>query len=217
MLAAHPNAAVALSTHRYLFDLRMTPEMPKPFPLLRARRFDDFMINFVQPLFIVGGWTAEKLFKHFVSTHPQIYMVQCGHIDAEYYQVSENVAGLPVHEILVDFQSLPPDGGNGWLRLLRYDLAAGKIHVETWSPLLERFREDAEGCDYSVEVVMTYFNMVKGSIQNMPDYDVVEERLAYWTGTVEGKQEFCDMLYDGGMRDSDFSFDVDFGAYRAAE
>ena len=159
---------------------------------------------------------AEKLFTDFVFTHPQIYMVQCGHIDAEYYQVSENSAGLPVHEILVDFQSLPPDGGNGWLRLLRYDLTAGRIHVQTWSPLLERFRENGEGCDYSVEVVMTYFDMVKGSLQNMPDYDVVEERLGYWTTTEEGREEFCALLYDQGLRDSDFSFDVDFAAYKAA-
>ncbi len=214
VLAAHPDAAVSLSTHRYLFDFRMTADMPDPIPLLKAGRFDELVVTLVQPLYMSDGIIPEDLFQDWISQRPQIYMVQCGHIDAEFYQVSENVSSLPVHELLVDFQSLPDTGGDGWLRLLRYNVGAGRIRVETYSPTLERFRENREGCDFSVELLVEYFADFNDLIKTMPDYDVIEAQFVAWTSTPEGEEEFCDLIYDQGWRDSDFTFDVAFSAYR---
>ncbi len=216
VLAAHPDAAVALSTHRYLFDFRMTKDMPAPLPALAARRFDAMMVDFVQGRYMVDGWIAEELFQWFVRVHPQIYLVQCGHIDAEYYQTSLNEADLPVHELLTDFQSLPDDGGNGYMRLLRYDVARGRVRAQTWSPTLGRFRENGESCDFSAELVRDYFYGYENLISDFVDFDNVARQIDYWTLDETGREEFCHMLYDGGQRDSDFYFDVNFDAHRAA-
>ena len=214
VIADHPDAAVALSTHRYLLDWRMTEEMGYPFDLLAAGRVDSFITSFIQKPYFENGWNAEELFNKFISKQKQIYMVQCGHFDAEYYQVSTNEHGLPVHEMLVDFQSLPPQGGNGYMRLLRYDVTNGRIHVQTYSPTLDRFRENGEGFDFSVELVQNYFQDNREYIEAVADIDEVETQIEYWTETPAGKEEFRKILQDSGQRESHFSFEVDFGSYR---
>ncbi len=146
-LDEHPDAAVAISTHRYLMDWRMTKDMGSPYSILAPGHVNDFITMFIQPFYYEGeNWNAKKLFEKFISKHKQIYMVQCGHYDAEYYQTSQNAFNLPVHEMLVDFQSMP-NGGEGYMRLLRYALENERIRVQTYSPTLDRFREDGEGFD----------------------------------------------------------------------
>ena len=54
--------------------------------------------------YINDSYLADEFFKQFVYNNTNIFMVQCGHVDAEFRQVSKNDAGLPVHEILVNYQ-----------------------------------------------------------------------------------------------------------------
>lgn len=80
---------------------------------------------------------GEALWNAFVSRTPQIFLVLNGHTHGEYWQVSTNVAGGRVIEILSDYQENLA-GGEGDLRLLRFDLPRNRLEVETYSPLLDR-------------------------------------------------------------------------------
>ena len=213
---AHPGALVQVSVHRYLYDYRATEEMPSPWPLLAAGRFDEFNMTYISALFFQDGLAGDDLFEAFVWPNGNIYAVQCGHVDAEYFQQSTNVAGSPVNEILVDFQTFSPEGGTGWLRLLRYDIEGGQILVQTYSPWLDRYRVNGEGCRESIEGLDWFFEYFRDYVAMLADPDEVEAQIDYWKDTEEGFEEFCSLLYDDGERDSDFVINVDFDAFSNA-
>ncbi len=90
-----------------------------------------------------GGNSGEQIWQKLVRGRPQIFMVLCGHVATEYHQVSENDAGGKVLEILADYQDRE-NGGDGWLRIIRFMPAHGEIRVQTYSPSRRRFETDAD-------------------------------------------------------------------------
>jgi hypothetical protein len=100
------------------------------------------------------GSSGEEIWQEVVEPNPQVFMVLCGNFhegsgsdDGEYHQVSTNAAGLPVYELLADYQDYP-NGGNGWLRLVRFVPGGGsddqdRIEVRTYSPSLDEYQTDA--------------------------------------------------------------------------
>lgn len=127
VLHTHPSMPVILSTHEYIDD---SP----------PGRSD----------------AGNAVFNTFVKRHNQIFMVLCGHFhnaeaggenaatrrDGEWHQVSTNDYGHPVIEVLQDFQDYP-HGGDGWLRIITFNLTAGKLHFETYSPALDEYQRDS--------------------------------------------------------------------------
>jgi hypothetical protein len=57
--------------------------------------------------------------------------------------VSRNDAGGNIIELLQDYQGRA-NGGDGWLRLLRFNLKAKKMIVQTYSPVLKRYETDPD-------------------------------------------------------------------------
>jgi hypothetical protein len=112
ILDEHPNMPTIISTHSNLRQTggrRTTPQSP-------------------------AGNSAEDIFRRLVAPNPQIFMVLNGHDSGTgAYQSSLNERGLPVIEIANDFQAMQ-NGGDGWLRLLRFDPDANEITVQTYSP-----------------------------------------------------------------------------------
>ena len=211
----HPHALVHLTTHRYLYDYRVVDIMPDPLPLLTGGR-NNALIHTLggQALYYTDSITADDLFEELVAPNPNVYMVQCGHVDAEYRQSSENLAGLEVVEILTDFQSYHPDGGNGWLKLLTYDLDAGTIHVQTYSPWLDEYRANGDGVDVSLEVLQDALGWFGSYLETFGlDPGELQEMLDYWSDTEEGREEYFEAAYGDGQRDSDFVVEVDFAAH----
>ena len=105
-----------------------------------------------------GGWNdAQGTWDKLISRNDQIFMVICGHAwsatvagvsKAENMRIDRNIFGHPVYQILTDYQgnTLGLDGtpgadpgGEGWLRLIEFDLEAGTIHFSTYSPVLSRY------------------------------------------------------------------------------
>lgn len=126
VLAAHPGLPTFITTHVYL---RENGRLPVPY----LTSLTD------------GAWrgiSADSLFRGFIATHPQIAMVTCGHVSAEKHQASKNLRGDDVHELLQDYQNRE-NGGEGFLRLLRFHPTRGFISVLTWSPWLKTFEVDA--------------------------------------------------------------------------
>ncbi len=77
------------------------------------------------------GW---RIWDGFVKDNPQVFMVLSGHIAQERAFVSYNSAGLPVYEMLSDYQQYRPFGGNGLMRLITIDPLSDTIKVKTFSP-----------------------------------------------------------------------------------
>ena len=84
-----------------------------------------------------GRLSAQQMWDGLVRRNSQIFMVLCGHTHGQARQIAWNDAGLPVHELLSDYQMLD-NGGNGFLRIMTFYPAANRIDVRTWSPTLQR-------------------------------------------------------------------------------
>jgi hypothetical protein len=92
-----------------------------------------------------NGNSGEEIWNKLIRVNPQIFMVLCGHVSrtVELHQVSVNDAGKKVLEMLADYQSRE-NGGNGWLRLIRFVPSNREIQVRTYSPVLDQFETDPD-------------------------------------------------------------------------
>jgi hypothetical protein len=132
----HPETPTILTTHAYISDGERG----------RSKDLED------ENGF---GNTGQQLWEKLIKPNPQLFMVLNGHYhdgggffgigtspdDGEYHQISYNDAGLPVYEVLANYQD-KDKGGNGWLRLLSFLPGGGagdqdRIAVETYSPYLD--------------------------------------------------------------------------------
>jgi len=97
------------------------------------------------------GNTGQTVWEDLVGPNPQVFMVLCGHWgsdDDEGHQVSTNVAGEPVYELLANYQ-FRKNGGNGLLRRIEFRPGDGsdgddRIQGRTYSPSTDEFETDAD-------------------------------------------------------------------------
>jgi hypothetical protein len=96
------------------------------------------------------GNSGQEVWEELISPNPQIFMVLCGHFVyyGGYHQVSQNVDGQDVYEMVANYQRLE-NGGNGWLRLIQFQPGGGsggqdRIQVRTYSPSLGEFDTDSD-------------------------------------------------------------------------
>ena len=100
---------------------------------------------------------GEVIWQYLVSRNDQIFIVFGGHNhaganvlvpgeyseDGEYHQTSINAEGREVYEFLSNYQDYP-NGGDGWLQLVRFDIDSRKLSVRTYSTLYDKFQTDAQ-------------------------------------------------------------------------
>lgn len=147
IIESNPGLPTIISTHSYLWD---QPGDEGRFPAsARMGYIEDSSGNKTYP-----GTSGQGIFEALVEPYPQVFMVLNGHWhlgedgeDGEYHQVSINSAGLPVYEMLSDYQDYPA-GGQGWLRIIEFVPEGGagnedRINVRTYSPVLDRYQTDA--------------------------------------------------------------------------
>ncbi len=82
----------------------------------------------------------------FVRNNPQVVMTLNGHINGAFRQTVTNIAGRPVQQMLVDYQFEEFPGyfdGAGYLRTMEFDVDAGIVRVETYSPVTRSHLTDA--------------------------------------------------------------------------
>ncbi|UOW00822.1 PKD domain-containing protein [Agrococcus sp. SCSIO52902] len=125
VLDAHPDRTVIMATHSFLSITgthRTTPQRP-------------------------GGTAPAAMWQDFVAQHCQIRLVLSGHEHdgdlGEASRTDENVCGLPVHQILTDYQARA-NGGNGWLRYYSFEPTEGTLTATTYSPVLGQYETDAD-------------------------------------------------------------------------
>lgn len=126
VLDKHPTLPVLVTTHTYLSDTNGQRDQ--------------------KPYSRTEGNSAEQLYLKFIRKNPRIFLVQCGHWwgrGGEATQISTNLYGGRVIELLSDYQGRK-NGGDGWLRLLRFDLRNELLHIQTYSPTLKQFETDLD-------------------------------------------------------------------------
>jgi hypothetical protein len=87
------------------------------------------------------GISARGFFERVVMPNDNVFMVTCGHVHTENRLTETNRNGNEVHILLQDYQGRD-NGGEGFLRLLRFYPAKNLIHVITYSPWLDTCETD---------------------------------------------------------------------------
>ena len=137
---------VFMTTHRYMQDAE---DYTGGVPLVDSGRYPDIWYV-VESVYADGGIQSNELYDWFIRRNTNIFLVNCGHFHEQYRQQSPNVDGNTIHEVLADFQD-DPNGGNGWLRIMNFDLQANLIDVDTYSPWLDAYRTNDES-DFTLPV-----------------------------------------------------------------
>lgn len=166
ILKAHRDKLVVLTTHAYMFDLFLEfGRYGEPAPLVGAAAGDGRFNN------IHGGdgKPSQEIYLEFIKSHPNIVMAQGGHFDADLYRLDgRNGSNLPVLEIVSDYQGLR-NGGDGYLRIYEFDFATGQIHVQTYSPTLDRQRTTFEHFVNAVWLMYQFRDEVGDALGLNPD------------------------------------------------
>lgn len=102
-------------------------------------------------------WTGRSIWNKFVKDNAQVFMVLSGHVHDEHSSVSTNSAGLPVYQLLADYQDRD-FGGNGLMRLITIDAQQDLISVRTFSP---HYQTQSDQGDPSVST--SYFETASNS------------------------------------------------------
>jgi flagellar biosynthesis regulator FlaF len=215
VLAAHPDTLAHLTTHRLIFDYRLTDVMPSPLDLFVAGRFNALTYQIGdQGLRFKDGNTADAIHQRLVVAQPNVWGVHCGHVDGELRLAETNARGLPAYEMLTDFQDMA-DGGGGLLRVLTFDVAQETITVATVSTETGRERQNGEGFEHSLDILEAYkgtaYDALSGLGFDTAIYDALFEEIQVEGSTL--REEYRASLYAAGDRDSEFVLDVPFSAY----
>ena len=107
-----------------------------------------------------NGWA---IWESLIRRNPQIFVVLNGHVHGEYRQVATNDAGRAVLQMLSDYQD-GPNGGDGYLRILRFNVASNRLDVRTYSPVLNAYSTNASS-RFSYSMLFGSNIVVGGSIE----------------------------------------------------
>jgi hypothetical protein len=86
-----------------------------------------------------------------VQGNDNVCLVLCGHMHGEARR-TDVVNGREVHQLLADYQTRS-NGGNGWLRIMRFVPTEDMVYVETYSPSLDQYETDGDS-QFSLHLVM---------------------------------------------------------------
>jgi hypothetical protein len=118
--------------------------------------------------------STQYIWDDLVMPNPNVWFVLCGHVHGETRR-TDMANGHPVHQILADYQALP-DGGQGWLRIMRFEPIENRVYVQTYSPYLNQYQTDADS-QFSLEFPMNGFELL-GTYTAVPSGSTVSHT---WT------------------------------------
>jgi hypothetical protein len=78
-----------------------------------------------------------------LKDNPNLFLLLCGHVNGEGRR-ADSFNGRTVYSILSDYQE-SKNGGNGFLRALTFKPSTNQIHVESYSPTLNRAVDATDG------------------------------------------------------------------------
>jgi hypothetical protein len=83
-------------------------------------------------------YSTEAIWDLVIYPNPNIFLVVSGHSSGENKRIDNNVAGYPVQQVVIDYQS-KSNGGDGMLKMVTFDPEKDKIYFQTYSPWLDTY------------------------------------------------------------------------------
>ena len=128
------------------------------------------------------------MWNNFVKDHENIFLVLNGHVAWGLglgCLTSTGANGNQVHQILANYQDPPHsygNGGNGWLRIMKFIPGNNKIEVTTYSPWLDQFATDEQN-RFDLVYMMTCDELLPGDVNtdctvNIEDIAILAESWA---------------------------------------
>lgn len=87
-----------------------------------------------------GDFSPQFMFEELISAYPNIRFVLSGHVSTTALRIDEGTNGNKVYQMLQNYQN--DDFGGGYLRLLHFDLEAGTVSAEMYSPFYKKNKDD---------------------------------------------------------------------------
>jgi hypothetical protein len=107
----------------------------KAYPTRRGIVVSHSILNPGNP----AAWTDGGALFNALGDNPNLFLMLCGHMHGEGRRTDTGTNGNTVYSLLADYQS-DTNGGNGWLRILEFDLSTDQINVKTYSPYTDAYR-----------------------------------------------------------------------------
>jgi hypothetical protein len=87
-----------------------------------------------------GSWApgGPVIWRDVVVPNKNVFLVLCGHELGEGEKI-DNLDNRTVYQLLADYQGFP-QGGDGWLRIMKFVPSENTIYVTTYSPYLDNYR-----------------------------------------------------------------------------
>jgi hypothetical protein len=91
-----------------------------------------------------GSWApgGPVIWRDLVVPNKNVFLILCGHeFDESGFGASEKIDNLDnrmVYQLLSDYQGMP-QGGDGWLRIMKFVPSENTIYVKTYSPYLDNY------------------------------------------------------------------------------
>ena len=115
-----------------------------------------------------GTNDGEEIWQKLVGPNRNVAFVLCGHDlgDGVGRLTSVRADGSKVHQLLANYQT-EPQGGLGYLRLMRFLPAQHRVVVQTYSPVLDRFKTDPAN-DFQLDYDVPSTNLAASSAKRAP-------------------------------------------------
>jgi hypothetical protein len=137
VVSANPDKDVIIVTHSFILGN------------MRVSRCDG---TNTRSFNMVASNDGQFVWEKFVRKHKNIIMVLNGHYHGWNRRADLGDNGNLVNQILSDFQSWGPNGGNGYLRIMTFRPAENRVDVETFSPTENKFITTDAGQQFSVKL-----------------------------------------------------------------
>jgi len=123
VITNNPKTPVIITTHSHLY----TGNPAKLVPNFDGSNSIDYS----------GHNNAQQLYSKLVEPFPQVFMVLSGHILGDGFLQTKTYLGQNVTQILSNYAK-DPKGGNGWLKLLKFNPDSSELKVQIFSPTYNR-------------------------------------------------------------------------------
>ena len=140
-----------------------------------------------------------------LKNNPNFFLMLCGHVAGEARR-TDIFNGKIVHSVLSDYQGRT-NGGNGWIRIMKFRPSAGKINVYTYSPALNQSEADADSqfiLDYDFGPNFTIIDSVKvasGQTANKNWNNLLSGKNYQWFATLsDGNTTIKTQVYELNTR-----------------
>jgi len=139
--------------------------------------------HYILTLYNTFGFEGEAIYNA-VKSYPNVFLMLCGHITDESRRI-DNYNGSIIHSLRSDYQDRT-NGGNGWMRLMKFSPANNTIQVKTYSPWLNQFETDTNSqftINYDLSPFYTLLgttNVASGSTTMIPCNNLLPNTCYQW-------------------------------------